>query len=473
MNSGRQKALLVISCGGMEFTWRYAWNFFITLVILNRPLPLPESLALFILASVVTILCSHRYRRVHQALCLHFCGFTIAWLWTIHRFYYQSMAFFNSSWMAQELIQLQKPQQWFIHLLIVGCLLLFWMGARAMVKRPPHYYPVCLQFDKGLGALFLLLLIKFIVQEKGGLRLEDPVTIYLLFAYFTFSLIAISLSRNQSDVRKTFRPGYHGIGIVLGFASVVLLVGAMLAVMFLPYLTLMAYSAQSIIKETTEPMGPFFVNFIRFLFSIGRHRRDINLFDTSDSIGDQLYPDSEIEWAQGLGWALFGVIGLIALGLCGYLIYLLVRRFLNRNTADKSRQPLMTLLTGLLAMVGAIFQLACNGLLFLLKKIDSAAAVYAGMLRWGRRSGLPAAASETPVEYGERLKQWFPQLRTEIETIIEAFNREIYGKMPPDKRALAGIRSAQGRMRNPRHWPARIRAWFAAPSMTTRISKHS
>ena len=68
MNSGRQKALLVISCGGMEFTWRYAWNFFITLVILNRPLPLPESLALFILASVVTILCSHRYRRVHQAL---------------------------------------------------------------------------------------------------------------------------------------------------------------------------------------------------------------------------------------------------------------------------------------------------------------------------------------------------------------------------------------------------------------------
>ena len=216
-----------------------------------------------------------------------------------------------------------------------------------------------------------------------------------------------------------------------------------------------------------------FVNFIRFLFSIGRHRRDINLFDTSDSIGDQLYPDSEIEWAQGLGWALFGAIGLIALGLCGYLIYLLVRRFLNRTTPDKSRQPLMTLLTGLLAMIGAIFQLVCNGLLFLLKGIDSAAAVYAGMLRWGRRSGLPAVASETPVEYGERLKQWFPQLRTEIETIIEAFNREIYGQMPPDKRALAGIRSAQGRMRNPRHWPARIRAWFAPPSMATRTSKHA
>ena len=122
-------------------------------------------------------------------------------------------------------------------------------------------------------------------------------------------------------------------------------------------------------------------------------------------------------------------------------------------------------------MIGAFFLGVWNGLASLLKRIDSAAAIYAGLLRWGRRSGLPAVASETPVEYGARLKQWFPQLKTEIEMIIEAFNRELYGQIPPDKRVLAGIQSAQGRMRNPRHWPLRMRAWFAAPSMEVQDSK--
>ena len=464
MKPGRQKPLLVLSCGGIEITWRYAWVFFLTRLLLDHSWPLPETLAVFTMASLITVLTAHKSWRMYQALALHIAGFSIAALLTTYRLYYRPRPFFSISWMADWFEQLQEPQHWLIQLLVLACLLLFWSGARAMVKRPPNYFAVCLQFDKGLGALFLLLLIKFMVQKKGGILLEDPLTHYPLFAFFTFSLIAISLSRNQSDVRKSFRPGYHSIGIVLGFVSIVLIGSAVLTVLFLPYLTLMADSAQSVLQKTTEPMGPVIVNLIRFIFSMGRHRRDIKHFGTSDSIGDQLYPDSAIGWTQGLGWALLGVIGLIALGFCGYLIYLVVRWLLKRNTPDKSKQQPRVLIYRLLAMIGAICVGICNGLLFLLKRIDSAAAVYAGMLRWGRRSGLPAVLSETPVEYGERLKQWFPQLKTEIEMIIEAFNREIYGQIPPDMRTLTGILSARRRMRNPRHWPLRLRAWFAAPS---------
>jgi hypothetical protein len=449
----------------MEFTWRYAWTFFLTLLLLNRPLPLAETLALFILASVVTILSRHRYRQAYQSLSLHFFGFTIAWILTIYRFYYQHLPLFSSSWMAQELMQLQKPQQWFVHLLLLACLLLFWMGARAMVKRPPTYYSVTLQFDRGLGALFLLLLIKFMVQLKGGILLEDPVTHYLLFAFFTFSLITISLARDQSYSQKTFRPGYHGIGIILSFVSTILIGSAVIIVLLLPYLTLMAESAQSVLKETAEPMGSVLTNFIRFLFSIGRYRREVTLFGTSESSGDQLYPDSEIRWAQGLGWFMIGVIGLITLWLCGYLVKVLLRWLLKRNADDKFELSPKDLVSRLLSMIGAFFLGIWGGLASLLKRIDSAAAIYAGLLRWGRRSGLPAVASETPLEYGGRLMQRFPQLQTEIETIIEAFNREIYGQIQSNQRILTRIQTAQRRMRNPRHWPPRMRAWFAAPSM--------
>jgi len=471
MKPGRQKPILVLSCGAMEITWRYAWVFFLTLLILGRSWPLPQTLAVFTMASLITAFTGHKSWRMYQTLALHIAGFTVAALLTTHRLYYQPRPFFSISWMADWFEQVQELKHWLIQLLVLACLLLFWLGARAMVKRPPNYFAVCLQFDKGLAALFLLLLIKFMIQNKGGILPQDPVTHYLLFAFFTFSLIAISLSRNQSDVRKFFRPGYHSIGIVLGFVSIVLIGSAVLTVMFLPYLTLMAESAQSVLQKTTEPMGPVIVNLIRFIFSIGRYRRDIKLFGTSDSIGDQLYPDSEIGGTQGLGWALLGFMGLIALGFCGYLIRLLVRWLLKRNSPDKSKPRPMALISRLLAILGAICGGMWNGLLFLLKKIDSAAAVYAGMLRWGRRSGLPAVLSETPVEYGERLKQWFPQLKTEIEMIIEAFNREIYGQIPPDMRTLTGILSAQRRMRNPRHWPLRLRAWFAGSSLEARRSE--
>jgi hypothetical protein len=93
------------------------------------------------------------------------------------------------------------------------------------------------------------------------------------------------------------------------------------------------------------------------------------------------------------------------------------------------------------------------------------------MLRWGRRSGLPAVVSETPLEYGIRLIQRFPQLHTEIEMIIEAFNREIYGQMSINKESLNRIQLARRRMRNPRYWPTRMRTWFAAPSMEVRTTK--
>jgi hypothetical protein len=234
----------------------------------------------------------------------------------------------------------------------------------------------------------------------------------------------------------------------------------MITVLFLPYLTMMAHSAGSIIKEAAEPIGPVLASFIRFLFSVGKYRQETGDRIFSESSADRLYRDTEIGWAQGFGWFLIAVIGLLALSLLGSLIRWLVRRFLNRNTRDISPQPSMGLIAKLIALLGALFQLAWSGLLFLLRRIDSAAAVYAGLLRWGRRSGVPAVASETPLEYGTRLMQRFPQLQTEIETIIEAFNREIYGQIQSEQRILTRIRTARRRMRNPRHWPSRMREWL-------------
>ena len=328
MSPGRQNVLLKLTCGGMEFTWRYAWTFFLTSLLLNRPLLMPDSLAVFALAYVVTILSRHGFQRSYQSISLHIVGFTVAGLFTIYRYYYPDAPFFQFSWVEQELIRLGHPLQGVIHLLLLACLLLFWTGARAMVRRTPDYFPVCLQFDRGLSALFLMLLIRFLVEIKGGPRLVEPVTFYLLFAYFTFSMIAISLSRKQNEVQRTYRPGYQGIGVILSATAIFITGGAIFTALFLPYLAQVADSAQGILKETTEPMGPVIIRIIRFLFSIGKYRREMVSGFDGGSIGERLYPDGEFSLARGPGWFLLAAVGLISLWLCGHLIRFLVHRIL-------------------------------------------------------------------------------------------------------------------------------------------------
>ncbi len=471
MNPVRRKSLLELSCGGMEFTWRYAWVYFLALILLKRSFPLLESLAVFALASVIAILNNHRIQRVYQALGQHVIGFGLAWLFIIHRYYYRDMPFWQKSWLVQELQQLQQSGQWLIRLLLFACLLLYWTGARAMAKRSADYSNVCLQFDKGISALFLMLLIRFIVEIKGGPHLTDAATPFLIFAFFTFSLIAISLSRNENEVDRTYRAGYRGIGIVLSSTTLFMVGGAILIALFLPYLAQIADSTHLALKKTTEPMGPVLVYIIRFLFSIGRYRQEMGEQIFSESSADHLFSDAEIVWAQGFGWFLVVLIGLITLWLCSYVIRLLIKWFLNRKKPERTTGLKLHPFIRLVAIIGAIFQLALSGLTLLVKRIDSAAATYASMLRWGRRSGLPAAASETPLEYGRRLVQGFPQLQTEIELIVRAFNREIYGQVRSDKKILISIQRARRRMRNPRHWPVRLKTWFTAPAHSVRITE--
>lgn len=459
MNPFKQ-SLLNLSCGGMEITWRYAWVFFLTLLTLNRPFPLLVSLSAFTMGYFVTVLAGYKDWRLYQSLLLHIVGFTITWLLSVYLYFYRHMFLFEMAWVAEWFKQLQTPKPLFIQLLVFACLLLFWLGARAMAKRRQTYYSVCLQFDKGLLILLLLFLIKWAVQEKGGILLVDPVTRYLLFAYFTFSLLAINLSRVQSNVQKIFRPGYHSIGILLGFAATVLIGSAVLAVVFLPYLTIMADSAQSVLKETAEPMGPVIVSIIRFLFSMGKYRRNIESPISGGLNGDPLYPDSEPGLAQGFGWVLLGAIGLVGLWVGFYLIRWLVRWLVKRNSVNKPKPSPLALIYKLLAIIGAICRGVWNRLLLVFKRIDSSAAVFTGMLNWGRRSGLPLALSETPIEYGRRLSHHFPQLKEEIEMIIGAFNLELYGNITTNERILSQIVSAQRKMQSPRHWLSRLRGWF-------------
>jgi hypothetical protein len=98
------------------------------------------------------------------------------------------------------------------------------------------------------------------------------------------------------------------------------------------------------------------------------------------------------------------------------------------------------------------------------KAHKGAVQLFTALLSWGRHSGLPHFLSETPREYGLRLENRFPSLEKEIESIIEAFNLEVYGEIILNDQEWAIAESAWRRLRSPFHWPSRLKSWLLRPA---------
>jgi hypothetical protein len=86
--------------------------------------------------------------------------------------------------------------------------------------------------------------------------------------------------------------------------------------------------------------------------------------------------------------------------------------------------------------------------------------LYTALLKWGRHSGLPRFSSETPREYGIRLKRQFPAVRKEITSIIEVFNLTVYGGIVLKHTQLTLAQAAWRTLSSPLLWGRRLKTWF-------------
>ena len=463
MTPGKE-ALLISARSGMELSWRYAWVGFLMLSIYHQPFPLPETAGAFAMAIILNHLSADRNWRLYQGLLLESAGLALVTLLTVYRMWYPAVSFFSFTWMGIFFREPWRLSQKFMLVLILFCLLVIWRGGRALVKKPADYDDMCIQFDKGIGFFMLLFLIKFLLQEKAGILVDGLAHGSLLGAFFIFSLLSIYLARKQPEVEKSFLPGYQGVGITLSLVTGLVLFGSGATFFFYPILTQVADTSLVLVRGITEPLVPTLVAILLFIFSPGRTR----LRDHTES-GSPVLPDAPAntpaaDWMASLlhtiSIGFLVMVGIIALVLLGLLILHLIRLLMIKN-AD-SRIPGLSL-TWLVHGIKRILLLpwqTWSRLVSLLKDAESAANVYSGLLRWGHRNGLGLLSGETPLEYGRRLARHFPVLEEDIELIVQAFNREIYGQMILDPVSLLRLLSAQGRLRHPRHWPARIRVCF-------------
>ena len=439
-------ALLFFIISGMELSWRYAWATFLTISILHQVFPFPEAIAAFALAAVITLLSKGKGWRVVYIAGIQALGFILATLRIVYTFNSWSCPFLSQAWFTELFNTPRNPLEWLTLILVLFLALMFWAGGVTFARRSMTYSNLCSRFDLGLAAFFILFLAKFILLLKGGIKIEGPIYPLLIFPFFVFSLLAIGMIRNRSAGPRDFLPGYQGIGVILSFTVVIFLFGTGLVLFFLPYLTLAADVGYGILKTAAKPLGPVIVSILRFIFARGTIRPEPSSGPTKGGAEDLITPAENSWWMEffekSLVWVFGSLMGLILIVVSCIALFYLFRWLLSRTpvpqTRQGSRHSFLSWLYGLRAfLVSSWRRLARRA-----KGYKGAAQLYTALRIWGGYSGLPHLLSETPLEYGLRLKNRFPSLKKEVESIIEAFNQEVYAEIILNEQQLAIAESA-------------------------------
>ena len=467
MNNGKG-FLIGLSSGCMELSWLYAWAIFIMTSVFHRPFPLPEAVCTFGLAAALTSFSFGRGWRIIQILGLQVLGFILVSLRIVYVFNDWSYSFINPNWVIECFHISRTPLEWFMLILILFWTLLFWIGGLTLARRSTAYLTTCARFDLGVSFLFLLLLTKFLLQVKGGIQIQDPLSELLLFPFFLFSLLAIGLARNKSQVQREFLSGYGGIGVMLSFTVTVLLLGTGVTLLSLPYLTLAAKAGYGILKSTAEPLVPILVTVIRFLYFRNKFRTDDSSASSKESKLDAV-PSVETGWWTDIfgEYVRFGflcVVGLVLLVLSGVIVFYLLRWLFSRTPTSSEKQGQGNLLSFLVTRLREFLHLFWGLVVHRGKRKRGPRQFYTALLKWGRHSGLPHFSNETPIEYRRRLERRFPVVKEEIGSIIEVFNQEVYGETVVNEQQLFTAWKAWINLRSPSHWASRLKSWFLQPS---------
>jgi hypothetical protein len=461
------KSFLYWPAGAMEFCWLYAWAYFLGLVLLQKPVPFPEAAATFALAAFITHFSLGKGWQVWQVLGLHAVGFGLAGIRLFHVYCSGSGSFIDYRWFTQ---WLNKPKSGLdigvCFFVLFWCFLFWWNGMR-LRRRSLTQQKIKTRLDLGLTAFFVLFLVKFIAALKGALLPAEPVSLALVFPFLFLSLAMAGLAQNREAVQKSFLPGYRGQGALLGFVLIVFvfIIGAM--TFSYPYLLLTAERGYDLMRTAAHSATPFIAAILRFIFFGGKGTA-APVAESNEALNLNLptHPLESSGWIKvvedTLVWGLWGLMGLVLIMVLVFIVryWLLpwfMRLFAKTSVLPKERSMLKPNSRWLRFRDFLLRQWKRFG--DWARGYTRAVQVYAALLRWGRISKAAWIRTETPREYGLRLRQCFPKLGNDIALIVEAFHKEVYAETRLSEQEWSAVRQAWRRLCSPLQWPLRIKGW--------------
>jgi len=452
-----------VANAGMEISWIYAWVTFIIHPIIKRPCPLPEAVAIFVLASVVTAFTRGRGWRIIQILLMHAIGLSLFAFRSVYVLWYQHQAFWAQAWISDFFSRPREVTEWLALAAFWSCVLFFWVCGIRFTLRSRFYPDVCSSFDKGLGWLFALLILRLLIRVQIGVQLVENISEAMIFPFFIFALLAVALARNRSGIKGDFMSGFSGTGLIISFSMTVLICGTGVVLLFLPYLRAASEVGYEILKTAGRSISPVLISILRFIFGYKANLRvtpgvapKISPLETFPEIEPTWWTEFFLKVYLWVFWVILGAALLIFSSIGVWFLF----RWLFSRTHKTDRNGFgwkcaFRWLERWMELLSLFFDR-----LFSRTGGHPSIRLYGSLLKWGRRSGLPYKPGETPLEYGLRLEGYFGGIKREIDLIVDVFNQHVYAQAFLDEAWLSQARQAFRKLKSPILWPKRFKLWF-------------
>ncbi len=456
-----REQLLFISAGCMSLLWRFAFTTTLAASLYIVPVPFWSAMLCIALGVLSCAITNDKNWRVIQSLLFHVVGFGSVMLITLH-FAFDGPSYLpNIVWLEGLLTMQKTPLQWFELVYFFSSSLWFWACGCVLISRPRSHKNICQRFDAGTAGFFGIFLFRFYLDRQHGFVINEPLSGALFIPFFLMSIMGLALAGNCSSARKEFIPGYKGVGIILSFGLAVLGLVAAAVSFFQPVLKSGAEAGYGAVKSTIEPLGPYVINVILFLFAPRKTYQASQAEQQTDQAApivlqqESWLSDSAQEIISYIFIGLQGVLLIIALLFIGWLL----SRWLFSRAPEESRNgDSGRIQISFLAFIIQVFFLLQQVVKRLFPKRNPGAdELYFSLLSWGQYSGVCLLAGETPHEYGCRLQYHFPELGDEIQHIINAFNRKVYGVNHISSSELLLAQKAWRNMRSSRYWKMRLK----------------
>jgi hypothetical protein len=335
----------------------------------------------------------------------------------------------------------------------------FWWSGVRHAERPKTYLEACSRFDRGLTWLFALLFMKLLLRGQAGVPASDGLSDSLVMPFFVGGVVSIALARNRGSAHRNFVRGYRGVGLVSGFAATLMLCSAGCALLVLPFLRTASATGYHELTTIGRPMADAAAMALLAVVGLARYLPPPQIYRGGAPSMVRGQPDSALRPEDVVpnpsstgSWLLLGLTVTIVVALGAWYLR---RRLLSRDRGpDRDAsvfEPLRQWLARLARLVARWLER---------RQQHEALRLYRALVSWGRRNGSPKRPSETPIEYGRRLKQQLHGVSAEIDLVVAAFNAHVYGHASFDRLSLNHARRALRRLRSPLLWPKRLRLWF-------------
>ena len=454
------KTVFFISGAGMDLCWLQAWAAFLLHSIFNYQVPLLFVFSIYCCGIMTNYVCYFQNRMRITVLGIKLLFFSASFSFATYFFLF-SYNDHAAPLQLSRLFDVHKPfVDWGLTLFILLIAGITWRRSTIHVLKPLQPENVYLRLDLGIAAFFLLMVLKLMLFGRFGLTFIYPDLKYLFFPFFLFGLLTIGLILSGDKHNRQYASGFHKIGVVLGFAAVLLVGGLGIVFLFHSQMMYSADKLSGILKKAGPPLEGAVIWLGRLLWSSKRHYELPPLSAPGDqnSYAALSTGPTETGWLTNvIQWGTTALLSLLIL----LLVYLIVRhviRFLFTGTGSRNLEKFWTFdYPKWLKWIIVFISRHLTRIFARVKKTSSAAALFTALVSWGRRSGIHYKTTDTPLEFGAHLATSFPGLKAEIKMIIHLLYKEIYGELKLETNQIAAGKKAKKRMTHPKFWKNRIK----------------